>query len=376
MKSRRVRLCLRLIAVGAMATAALGAAGSVSRVLASVPTCGSNGAAVSNTCSYTFTGQQDLFVPPSGVSTVSVDAIGGAGGNENPGDGNSPSYTGGKAAHVLASGVSVTAGTPYSVNVGGNGLEGDLSKCSGGTLSGGYNGGGTASECGAGSGGGASVVSLNSAPTASDVVVVAGGGGGAGEFGGDGGDAATGNTANGSAGPNCGGAADGGGGGTTTSDGAGGGGFNFGNAGSSGSFLKGGDGDSQLAGGYAGGGGAGFHGGGGGGSDEDPICGGPGGAGSSYAASGTATYTPDTTGTPGIVISWAPTVAAASGLHVSVARGWTTMTWRSTSHVLGFNVYRGSQKLNRTLVDGASQRYTFRVHAVVRHPVLRAVMQR
>jgi hypothetical protein len=374
MKSRRVRLCLRLMAVGALATSTLGTTVNVPVILAAVPTCGTNGPAVGNTCTYTFIGQEDNFIPPSGVSSVSVVAIGGSGGNEDPRDqGNN--FTGGAGAHVIASGISVIADQIYSVTVGENGLLGDVTLCGKAPLAGGFNGGGTASGCGAGSGGGASVVSSDSPPTTAGVLVVAGGGGGAGEFGGNGGGAASGNTANGGAGPNCGGVADGGGGGTTTTNGAGGAGSG-GDPGTDGSFLQGGNGGDRFNGGYAAGGGAGYHGGGGGGSADNDLCGGPGGAGSSYAASGTATYTPDTTGTPGIVISWSPTAAAAVGLHVAVAHGWTTMTWRSTSHVLGFNVYRGSQKLNRTLVKGTPQRYTFRIHAVVRHPVLRAVMQR
>jgi hypothetical protein len=102
--------------------------------------------------------------------------------------------------------------------------------------------------------------------------------------------------------------------------------------------------------------------------------GGGGGAGSSFAASVTPICVLDLTRSPKIVISWtAPTLAAAAGLHVAIAGGWTTLSWRSTTNVLGFNVYRGSHKLNRILVTSTSQRYTFHVHAVVPHPVLRAV---
>jgi hypothetical protein len=378
MKSRR--LCLRLIAAAALAAAAWGTAGgSVSPVLAGIQTCGS-GPAIGSSCTYTYSapGSVQFFVPPAGVTSVSVHAIGGRGGSEDPNEG---AVSGGAGTDVQISGLSVTPGSVYYVNVAGNGLQGDgIDFCDQAAIAGGYNGGGSGGGCGGGSGGGASVFSSNNPATASGALVVAagGGGGGGGALGGSGGNAATANTADGDPGLDCASAGTGGGGGTTSADGAAGAGFGLGDPGTGGAFLQGGDGGDEHFGGYGAGGGAGFHGGGGGGSSVDAThhCGGGGGAGSSYAVSGTASYTPDTSGTPGIDITWSPTGAAASHVRVVVLRGWTTMTWRSTTHVLGFNVYRGSQRLNRVLVGSTSHYFSFRLHEVVRHPLLRAVMAR
>jgi hypothetical protein len=378
----RHRLCFRLTAACVLAVASLGAAASgVPGVLASIPTCGS-GPAIGNECTYIYTapGSVQDFVPPPGVTSVTVHAIGGAGGGEYPGDnaGSPNDSKGGAGADVQVSGLSVTPGSVYSVNVGGNGLQGfSGGVCDNSALAGGYNGGGSANVCGPGTGGGASVLSSDDPATAAGVLVVAGGGGGGGELGTSGGNGAAANTADGGSANNCVGTGTGGGGGTTTTAGAGGSG-NVIVPGTDGGFLQGGTGADALHQGYGAGGGAGYFGGGGGGANErlpDP-CGAGGGAGSSYAASGVATYAPDATGVPGIQISWSPTVAAAAGLRVVVARGWTTMTWRSTAHVLGFNVYRGSQRLNRVLVGSTSHYFSFRLHEVVRHPLLRAVRAR
>jgi hypothetical protein len=56
--------------------------------------------------------------------------------------------------------------------------------------------------------------------------------------------------------------------------------------------------------------------------------------------------------------------------------GWITMSWSSTLHVLEFNDFHETKKLNRALVRSTFQRYTFRGHAMVHHPILCAAVQR
>jgi Glycine rich protein len=214
---------------------------------------------------FPYTGSEQTFTVPTGVSTVHVTAIGGHGGKAGA-QGGSPAEVQGDLA--------VKPGQVLYVEVGGEGGGG-----SGPANPGGFNGGGE----GAGGGGGASDV--RTAPRSAGLfpdtrLIVAGGGGGSGSFGsegaGPGGDAGE---AGGSIPIN-----EGGGAGTTGSGGSGGsGGCAFGFAGELGLGGPGGNCESSGIGG--GGGGGGYYGGGGGGAGNS-FGGGGGGGGSSLVPAG------------------------------------------------------------------------------------------
>src|SRR5205823_7904845 len=120
--------------------------------------------AQATTQTFAYTGAEQTFTVPAGVSSVHVAAVGGSGGNTD--------RPGGVAAQVSGD-LSVTPGETLYVEVGARGGE------SAGYSSGAFNGGGE----GAGGGGGASDV--RTSPLASGLLpdprlLVAGGGGGAG----------------------------------------------------------------------------------------------------------------------------------------------------------------------------------------------------
>jgi hypothetical protein len=226
---------------------------------------------------FSATGAEQSFTVPAGVSSVRVEAIGGAGESGFEGS------TGGVGADVVGQ-LPVTAGETLYVEV--------ASPGAGGVGFGGPGGGG---------GGDSSDVRTISIPSSgspeSRLLVAAGGGGGGGSFaggiGGNGG-AAGDPGANGTGGSSgSGGGA--GGAGTLTGGGAGGEGCNFGSgpwSGGAGSFGAGGNGGEDfgfpLTGG--GGGGAGYSGGGGGGGTCDPGQGGGGGGGGANFVFGGATF--------------------------------------------------------------------------------------
>ena len=190
---------------------------------------------------FSFTGGEQTFTVPAGVTSIHVDAFGGNGG--------SAGAAGGAAAEVSGD-LTVTPGQVLYVEVGGTGT---------GTGAGGFNGGGS----GAGGGGGASDV--RSAPRSAglspdDRLLVAGGGGGGGGNG-EAGEGAAGGPA-GQAGATSSGANEGGGAGTGSAGGIGG--FGAGANGSPGELALGGSGGNG-GGAVGGGGGGGVYGGGGGG---------------------------------------------------------------------------------------------------------------
>jgi len=208
---------------------------------------------------FNFTGGDQFFVVPVGVTSLNIEmwGAGGAGGD-------SASYgrSGGGGAYLKGK-LTVTSGSTLTLIVG-----------EAGTFAGGfkYGGGGAAGLGGGtgGAGGGRSAIRFGT----TEVVTAAGGGGGGDATGGAGGlltGIAGGNgTVNGSFNNR------GGGGGTQTTGGVGGSGAI---AGGSGTQFQGGLGASQ----YAGGGGGGyFGGGGGGGSTGYSDAAGAGGGGSSY----------------------------------------------------------------------------------------------
>jgi hypothetical protein len=229
-----------------------------------------SGAAVARSAPYTrtfsYTGQEQVFTVPLGVSHLSVRAIGGAGATSGSA-GMAPGGAGGTAATTLT----VSPGARLYVEVGASGATG-----------GGWNGGGTGPFGFAPAGGASDIRTLpGSAPTTLfSRSIVAGGGGaaGLGSGGGSGGNAAAPGVSS----------SDGAGGmpGTQSAGGVGGspngapGALGVGGAGGSG----GPHGDESAGGG---GGGGLFGGGGGGGGTGAFCCGGGGGGGSSYAPGGT-----------------------------------------------------------------------------------------
>ncbi|MHB8219450.1 MAG: hypothetical protein ACYDHU_03900 [Acidimicrobiales bacterium] len=202
---------------------------------------------------------------PAGVTSVSVDVEGGAGGSADGG-----TVPGGRGGSTTAT-LTVTPGSTYSVVVGGQGGNA-VSRTGGGA--GGFSGGGGGGD-GAGGGGGRSEIDQGSTR-----LLVAGGGGGAGPVSGAKGGAGGGAT--GDAGGGATGGGQGGGGASQTGPGAGGSGTVTGSAGSG---ADGGTGTIGIAGASGGGGGGGYFGGGGGGSDVSlgtTVVAGGGGGGSGY----------------------------------------------------------------------------------------------
>lgn len=239
-----------------------------------------------------YTGATSSFTIPTGVTSMTVFAVGAGGydGKEaTAGSGNSASGT-----------ISVTAGTTYYYCIGGTGVSS--------TGAGGFCGGGAGGASTAGGGGGSTWVSTDSKFVSSTVIIAAAGGGGGGGgigtgnggFGGAGGFP---NGGGGQVGQGAGGNSQPGGGGTQTGGGAGGAPDGVRNPGVVGTSGAGGAGGVNSTGG--GGGGGGYWGGGGGGGSEYLNSGaGGGGGGSSYFKTGftstsTATSTVSTAGVNG-----------------------------------------------------------------------------
>ncbi|HEV3089948.1 MAG TPA: hypothetical protein VGX91_00740 [Candidatus Cybelea sp.] len=242
-----------------------------------------------------FTGAPQSFVVPAGVKTITVIALGAAGGGLLDRY-DSHSATGGR---VYAK-IPVLPGEKLLVYVGSAGYV------SSGKFYGGYNGGGNPGiwwGYGYG-GGGASDVRIGGNKLIDRVLVAGGGGGGggynSGGYGGGGGRRVGGAGQGG----NTGFGGDGGGGGGTQRQGGAGGsggqsGYRHGKNGTRGTFGSGGTGgnagygsSSSVSGGSGGGGGGGYYGGGGGGGGHgggggsDGSAGAGGGGGSSWVASG------------------------------------------------------------------------------------------
>jgi hypothetical protein len=300
---------------------------------------GAASAPASTTATLGYTGGEQTFAVPAGVSSVHVVAIGGRGGSgyaQGPG--------GGSSAEVTAD-LSVTPGEVLYVEVGGPGGDGDVDSPGDGGFNGGAAGG---SGSGGGGGGGSDVRSVSrsaSGSLSSRLITAAGGGGSAGNpimcngvavMSGGAGGAAEQPGAGG--GPNmCGGGAASavgwaaGGGDPGTSSAGGAGGMSAGDGlsffeldpGADGSVGSGGAGAGGQGGG--GGGGGGYLGGGGGGGgviDTATMAGGGGGGGggSSFLAEGTSggSMALDATGVPSVRISYdgtadpSPTVTLAA----------------------------------------------------------------
>ena len=251
-------------------------------------------AAAGATAPFTTPGQY-LFTVPAGVSSISVTAVGAAGGSCF-GNG------GGEAASVSGT-FQVTGGEQLSVGVAGAGTNCGAQ----GSVAGGIGGGGASGVEFAASGGGASVISEPQiSPGFTPELIVAAGGGGAGNGGSPGGNA-------GAAGGS-GVLSTGGGAGTATAGGDGGvdnGGFG-GNGFAGGPLVGGAGGSGAASGSGGGGGGAGFFGGGGGAGGLPPAAGGGGGS-SFLAGDATNTSGPSVTSTAAsVTITYATPTADPS----------------------------------------------------------------
>jgi hypothetical protein len=253
------------------------------------------------TCDYNSTGSEQSFSVPTGVTSLDVTAIGGAGGAGQASYDQAWAGGAGGAGGLASATVSVTPDSTLFVEVGGSGSAAT-------SFAGAFNGGGPAfgRESGAGGGGASDVrtVAGSGAPQslASRLVVAAGGGGGgagvASSYNGRGG---AGGSA-GSAGSGSGGFVLGGGDpGTDSAGGAGG--VSIAGSGSDGVLATGGS--SIFSTGGAGGGGL-YGGGSGAATSVGGIGGAGGGGGSSYAPDGTVGTAPDVPAS--VTISYQPPI--------------------------------------------------------------------
>jgi hypothetical protein len=286
------------------------------------PDCTQSGATVTCTVAYAFTGGEQEFTVPSGITSLTAAAIGGSGGDHI---GQSSSGTpGGLGASVSAS-FTVTPGQTLFVEVGGNGSDWVPSN----SAPGGFNGGGSAPsyfqsffDLGGAGGGGASDIrtepATNSASLSSRLLVAGGGGGSS--IDGSGGNAGSDASASHY---NSGGFA-----GTSAAGGAGGSGG--GSSGSSGTLGSGGaggvqDGGAGGGGGLYGGGGGATYGGGGGGSSLGTVNGVTG-----NAASVTLIYSPAISSLA-VTSSSASVTAGGSAALSSVGSDAAADSWDATS---------------------------------------------
>jgi hypothetical protein len=270
------------------------------------------------TTTFTFTGAEQSWIVPDGVTTVHAVLVGGTGGA-----GYGPGGAGGTAARVEGD-VPVTPGQALYVEVGGNGGTGAMPSGGTGGFNGGADGGDGGAYGGGGGGGGASdlrTVSRAALGSLDSRLIIAGGGGGGGSpqsTGGNGGDSAVWDGQHGA--PALGGGAQGGAAGSDGSDWWPAGGFGGCEPGTDGDLGTGGAGGGCAEGAAGGGGGAGWWGGGGGGTSIGS--GGGGAAGSSmldgqYDPRFALGITVDDTGIPSITLTFTPEPGTGGGTPTS-----------------------------------------------------------
>jgi hypothetical protein len=276
--------CPRLLRAGAWLIAALSAAWLATPAGATTQT-------------FLYTGAQQKFVVPPGVTSVHLLAVGARGG-----DGLAPGGGAGGAPAEVSGDIQVLQGQPLYVDVGGVGIEASFAG-----IARAFNGGDYAGEGTAG-GGGASDVRLQQRPEPDTPaalfsrLIVAGGGGG----GGAGSEGTAGGAGGQAGGAGASGVPGGAGGGAGTEE-TGGTGCAGGCNGKLGSGTQGSIG---LAGSGGGGGGGGLF-GGGGGASNGTTTGGGGGGGSSLQPAGGQTVVPAPAGIPPEVqITYTPAFVA------------------------------------------------------------------
>ncbi len=262
---------------------------------------------------FSYTGAQQTWVVPAGVTSVTVDIQGAKGGRGGSGP---LGGDGGRTQGTLAA----TPGETLYIYVGGVGVDAN------GTGAGGFNGGGAGAINGGGGGGGSSDIRKGGSALSNRVGVA--GGGGASGVGGAGG--AGGNTTGQAGGTSAGaGGGVGGGGGTPSAGGAGGGAGGVG--GTLGTGGAAGSGVGNIA--YGGGGGGGGYYGGGGGGGGNAQFGGGGGGGSSYGSGLTVvTHTQGYRAENGqIILTYAVSPAIASPTNTSITTTGATLGGNVTS---------------------------------------------
>ena len=338
--SRRVRLRLALMAGGALTLAALiGPAAADS--------------ATPHTKTYSTPGLYS-FTVPSNVISITIKAIGAAGGSCSPfSTSDAAAGQGGKGASTTAT-LAVKPGAKLIVAVGGTGgacaAGGTIGlrphatpAVTGGGGTGGINGGAAGGPAelngasGAGGGGASAVLASATSP-----LVVAGGGGGAAYCTGSGGNADAAGTS-GTYGLNrCAGtgfAGGGGGAGTVAAGGAAGAAGDTGaSAGAAGTVENGGAGGAGEFGAYSGGGGGGgLHGGGGGGGGSSDYGGGGGGGGASFVlpAATKVTLPGPTSARAGVTITYTAVPPPKAVTHHATAVRQTSCTLHGTVNGLG-----------------------------------------
>lgn len=262
------------------------------------------GTAYAGSVTFSSSGGEQVFTVPARVTSINVAATGGRGGTSFSGPGG--------FGAVVSADIRVTPGQTLYVEVGGNGADQ--------SSSGGFNGGGSGGPSPGSGGGGASDVRTAPAATPDSLLtrlIVAGGGGGGTLFVAGGLAGAPGNLPGGT------------GGDPGTDSAGGGGGHANGSIGGAGALGQGGNG-AGVAGNGGGGGGGGLYGGGGGAGGTQNCssqyacaytnAGGGGGGSSGWAANAAnAAVTPDTTGVPAVVISYADPPPLAPG-NVTLSR--------------------------------------------------------
>jgi parallel beta-helix repeat protein/surface protein len=297
-------------------------------------------APISSPQSFTYTGAEQTFIVPAGVTSITVDAIG-AGGTESLWG-----ATGSKGGRAQGS-ITVTPGETLYIYVGGAAPLGSWG--TGTSKSGGFNGGGVAGGTDFdmvlfGHGGGGASDVRRGGSTLADRVIVAGGGGSAGttpNSAGDGGGLTGGEALLGSNYARGGTQTEGGVGAIATGAGL----SNYGHGGA-GTLGQGGYGTQ-----HTGGGGGGYYGGGGGSEDSDNAFNNGGAGGSSFIPLGgstTAGY--GVTGADGLItLSWgnsSPLSCLPPPTGIS--------SWYDADNVIGDTIYDITNGFNGTKTSGVT----------------------
>ena len=287
-----------LAGLATMAAAGLATAAPASAVPGHSLPPGGHAVSDSTTVNFSYTGSEQTFLVPAGVTSIDVVATGAAGGSGSTPASGGTGGTGGEGEQVSGT-LAVIPGNTLYVEVGGVGTDGTITAGGTGGFNGGAAGAGTL-HTGGGGGGGASdirtVTSTGTGTLASRLIVAAGGGGGggggdcSGSTGGAGGSSMVASGAGVQCAPGPEGGGTGGAAGTGSAGGAGGTGGTDGSTtgthGAAGGAGTQGTGGTSATIGSGGGGGGLWGGGGGGGGAISTVphwgAGGGGGAGSSF----------------------------------------------------------------------------------------------
>jgi hypothetical protein len=171
-----------LAGLAAMAAAGLATAAPAGAVPVYALPTGGHAVSDSTTVNYDYTGSEQTFTVPAGVTSIDVVATGAAGGSGSTPTSGGTGGSGGEGEQVSGT-LAVIPGNTLYVEVGGVGADGTTSAGGTGGFNGGADGAGT-SHTGGGGGGGASdvrtIISSGGGSLASRLIVAGGGGGGGG----------------------------------------------------------------------------------------------------------------------------------------------------------------------------------------------------